>query len=129
MHTSSRPLLNPDEIRRLPGDISIIMGRFPPILSRRIVYHEDWWFLQKARADPKHPVTEDVRSRAFERRLKDAGSVAGLLAQQGFEVKALRGGRYEVRANGSAKGVRTFASDDDLWKWTYGLVMDRLEKA
>ena len=77
MHTSGRPLLNPDEIRRLPGDISIIMGRFPPILSRRIVYHEDWWFLQKARADPKHPVTEDVRSRAFERRLKDAGSVAG----------------------------------------------------
>jgi type IV secretion system protein VirD4 len=98
-NTLSRPLLYPDEIRCLPGDDCVIMGRFPPILSRRIVYHEDWWFLQKARADPKHPVSEDVRSRAFERRLKDAGSVGGLLAQQGYEVKELRRGRYEVRAN------------------------------
>jgi type IV secretion system protein VirD4 len=129
-HTMSRPLLHPDEIRGLPGDVCILMGAFPPIKSRRIVYHEDWWFLHRARADPHHPVTEGVRGLALERRLRDAGSVAGLLAQQGYEVKALRRGQWEVKGvGGTAKGVHTFASDDDLWRWTYILLMDGVDSA
>jgi len=125
-HTMSRPLMHPDEIARLPGDECIIIGRFPPIRSRRMVYHEDWWFLHRARSDPYHPVTEDVRSLALERRLRDAGSVAGLLGQHGYAVKALRGGRYEVR---TGTGVRTFASQGDLWTWTYNLLMDGARQA
>ena len=129
-HTMSRPLLHPDEIRGLPGDVCILMGAFPPIKSRRIVYHEDWWFLHRARADPHHPVTEGVRGLALERRLRDAGSVAGLLAQQGYAVKALRRGQWEVKGvGGTAKGVRTFASDNDLWRWTYILLMDGVDAA
>ena len=128
MHTLSRPLMHPDEIGRLPGDECIIMGHFPPIRSRRMVYHEDWWFLHRARSDPYHPITDAVRSRALERRIRDAGSVTGLLAQQGYEVKPVRGGRYEMRRpGGAAKGVHTFGSANDLWKWAYVLVMDGVD--
>jgi len=130
MHTLSRPLMNPDEIARLPGDECIIMGHFPPIRSRRMVYHEDWWFLHRARSDPHHPITDGVRAQALERRLRDAGSVTGLLAQEGYEVKPVRGGCYEMRGTGgAAKGVRTFATANDLWKWAYVLVMDGVDIA
>jgi len=130
IHTMSRPLMHPDEIARLPGDACIIMGHFPPIRSRRMVYHEDWWFLHRARSDPYHPITDEVRTFALERRLRDAGSVAGLLAQQGYEVKPLRRGRFEVRGTGGmAKGTRTFASHDELWTWTYTLLMDGVDRA
>jgi hypothetical protein len=42
------------------------------------------------------------------------GSVARLLKEYRYEVKALRGGRYEVRGG---NGVHTFASDNELWRW------------
>jgi type IV secretion system protein VirD4 len=127
-HTLSRPLLHPDEIARLPGDECIIIGHFPPIRSRRMVYHEDWWFLHRARSDPYHPITDDVRARALERRLSDAGSVTGLVAQEGYEVKPVAGGRYEMRRpGGAAKGVHIFGSTNDLWKWAYVLLMDGVD--
>ena len=61
--------MNPDEVRGLGSDFGIIMGRFPPIYSRRIVYHEDWDLLHRARPDPRFPRTENVRWRALQRRL------------------------------------------------------------
>jgi type IV secretion system protein VirD4 len=129
IQTMSRSLLNPDEVRGMSEDLCIIMGRFPPILGRRIVYHQDWRFLHCARPDPHHPVTEQVRWLALQRRLFDAGSVAGLLAQEGYEVKRRRGA-YEVQENGgTGTGVRTFASANDLWRWTYVLVMDGVDNA
>jgi type IV secretory pathway TraG/TraD family ATPase VirD4 len=128
VQTMSRSLLNPDEVRNLRQDRCIIMGRFEPILSRRIVYQEDWDFLHRAREDPHFPRTEDVRWRAFERRLGEMGSVARLLKEYGYEVKALRRGRWEV--SGSAgKPAHTFANENDLWRWTYILVMDNVDSA
>jgi type IV secretion system protein VirD4 len=130
VQTMSRSLLNPDEVRNLRQDRCIIMGRFEPILARRIVYQEDWDFLHRAREDPHFPRTEDVRWRAFERRLEEMGSVARLLKEYGYEVKALRRGRWEVSGSpGTGKPAHTFASDKDLWRWTYVLVMDSVDSA
>ena len=124
----SRPLMHPDEIRGLSRDLCIIMGGFQPILSRRIVYHCDWRFLHCARVDPHFPRTENVRWLALQNRLMDAGSVAGLLAQEGYEVKSLRRGRWQVTGvAGSGKPAHTFASDNDLWRWTYLLAMDGVD--
>jgi len=121
--TMSRSLLNPDEVRGLGSDFGLIIGRFPPILNRRIVYHEDWDLLHRARVDPHFPRTEGVRWWALQRTLREMGSVARLLEEYGFTVKALRRGRYEVTG---VKGTwtHTFANDTELWQWTYVLVMD-----
>jgi type IV secretion system protein VirD4 len=126
----SRPLMHPDEIRNLSRELCIIVGRFPPIISRRIVYHEDWRLLHCARPDPHFPRSENVRWIALQYRLFETGSVAGLLAQEGYEVKSLRRGRWEVRgAAGTGKAAHTFASDTELWRWTYMLVMDGVDQA
>jgi type IV secretion system protein VirD4 len=119
--TMSRPLLNPDEVRSLRGDRCLIMGHFPPIMSRRIVYQQDWDLLHVARPDPYHPRTEEVRWQALQRRLHEMGSVARLLKEYDCEVKALRRGRYEVKcADGQ---MRVFANREEIWKWTYVLAM------
>jgi type IV secretion system protein VirD4 len=124
--TMSRPLLHPDEVSTLGADFGIIMGNFPPIYSRRIVYHEDWDLLQRAREDPHFPRTEGVRWRALQRRLREMGSVARLLKEYDFEVKGLRRGRYEVK-NVQGTWARTFANANDLWRWTYVLAMDGMD--
>jgi len=121
----SRPLMHPEEIRGLSRDLCIIMGRFHPIISRRIVYHLDWRLLHCARPDPRFPRTENVRWLALQYRLFEAGSVAGLLAQEGYEVKSLRRGQWEVK-NTNGTWAHSFASDNDLWRWTYVLVMDNV---
>jgi type IV secretion system protein VirD4 len=119
--TMSRSLLNPDEVCHLGGDRCLIMGHFPPILSRRIVYQQDWDLLRVAREDHYHPRTEGVRWQALQRRLYEMGSVARLLKEYDCEVKALRRGRYEVKA---ADGkTRIFANREEIWKWTYVLAM------
>jgi type IV secretion system protein VirD4 len=128
--TMSRPLLHPDEVRGLSRDHCIIVGRFPPIFSRRIVYHQDWEFLHCARPDPHFPRTENVRWIALQYRLFEMESVARLLQEYGYEVKRRRFGRWEVtRADGSGKPARTFANDNDLWRWTYILIMDGVDAA
>jgi len=124
--TMSRSLLNPDEVRSLSEDHCIIMGRFPPIRARRIVFHEDWDMLHAARPDPHHPRTETVRWEALKRRLYEMGSVQRLLKEYGVEVKALRGGRWEV-TGGGGQWSHSFASDNELWHWTYILVMDQVD--
>jgi type IV secretion system protein VirD4 len=130
VQTMSRPLLNPDEIRGLGGEFSIIIGRHPPILCKRIVYHQDWTLLHRALPDPHFPRSEDLRWQALRKTLYELGSVARLLADLGYEVKGLRGGRYEVTgAAGSGKPAHTFASANDLWRWTYILVMDDVDSA
>jgi len=122
--------MNPDEIRNLSRELCIIVGRFPPIISRRIVYHEDWRLLHCARPDPHFPRNENVRWMALQYRLFEVGSVAGLLAQEGYDVKSLRRGRWEVRgAAGTGKSAHTFASDTELWRWAYVLVMDGVDQA
>jgi tmRNA-binding protein len=68
-----------------------------------------------------------VRWLALQYRLFEAGSVAGLLAQEGYEVKSLRRGQWEVK-NTNGTWVRSFASDNDLWRWTYVLVMDNVHQ-
>ena len=128
--TMSRPLLHPDEVRGLPNNLCLILGRFPPIRSQRIVYHRDWRFLHCAREDPHFPRTEEVRWWALQKRLSDAGSVAGLLAEEGYEVKALKGRQWEVAGRaGTGKRGHSFASDNDLWRWTYLLAMDGVDSA
>ena len=127
--TTSRPLLHPDEVRGLAGDRCLIMGRFPPILGRRIVYYQDWDLLHYARPDPQYPRTEDVRRQALEKRLEEMGSVARLLVEHKFGVKRRWwGGRWEVKSD---DGTRThiFASDNELWAWTYVLVMNSVGEA
>lgn len=130
VQTMSRPLLHPDEVRGLGSDPCLIMGRFPPILGRRVVYYEDWDMLHCARPDPHYPRTEQVRWRALQRRLYEMGSVARLLREYRYEVKKLRGGRYEVTgADGTGKPARSFASGNELWRWTYLLAMDGVDAA
>lgn len=121
--TLSRPLLHPDEVRGLGPNECLILGRFPPIRGRRIVYHEDWDLLHSARPDPHFPHTEDVRWVALQRRLFEMGSVARLLQEYGIGVKKLMGGRYEVKTI-AGKWTHTFASANELWRWTYELAMD-----
>jgi type IV secretion system protein VirD4 len=123
----SRPLMHPEEIRGLSRELCIIMGRFPPIISRRVVYHLDWRLLHCARPDPRFPRTETVRWLALQYRLFEAGSVAGLLAQEGYEVKSLRRGQWEVKST-NGTWAHSFASDNDLWRWTYVLVMDNVHR-
>jgi type IV secretion system protein VirD4 len=126
--TMSRALLNPDEVRGLSPDHCLIMGRHPPILGRRIVYYEDWDLLHCVRPDPRFPRTEPVRWRALQRRLYEMGSVQRLLKEYRYQVKALKGGRWEVTAEpGTAKPARSFGSDSELWHWTYILAMDGVD--
>jgi type IV secretion system protein VirD4 len=130
VQTMSRPLLHPDEVRSLAADRCLILGNFPPINSRRIVYHEDWDLLHWAREDPHYPRTEGVRWRALERRLREMRSVARLLKEYDYEVKALQRGRWEVTGKpGSGKPAHTFANDNELWRWTYVLAMDGVDPA
>jgi type IV secretion system protein VirD4 len=130
VQTTSRPrlLLNPDEVRGLSGELCLIMGPFAPILSRRIIYHEDWDFLHRARPDPEFPRTDAVRWRASQKRLGEMDSVARRLKEYGYEAKALAGGRWEV-SGAPGKAPHIFASENDLWRWMYVLVMDGLDQA
>ena len=121
--TMSRSLLNPDEVRGLDGDRCIIMGHFPPIMSRRIVYQQDWDMLHWAREDPHFPRTEDVRWQALKRRLYEMRSVARLLKEYDYEVKARWRGRYQVKKT-DGSWTHIFANRDEIWKWTYLMVMD-----
>ena len=121
--TMSRPLMHPDEVRNLNGDVGLILGRFPPIYSRRIVYHEDWDLLHRARPDPHFPRTEDVRWVALQRRLLEMGSIARLLKEYRFEVKSLWFGRWEVK-RADPPWTHIFPSDNDLWRWTYVMAME-----
>jgi hypothetical protein len=45
-------------------------------------------------------------------------------AARRYEVKALRGGSFEVRGPGGAAKAVKFANDNDLRKATYALFMD-----
>jgi len=123
--TMSRPLLLPDEVCRLGGEFCLIMGGFPPILAHRIVYHQDWDLLHRARPDPQHPRTELVRQWALENRLREMGSVARLLEEYGIKVKGMRRGRYEVKNHTGWE--HTFANANDLWDWAYVLLMDNVD--
>jgi type IV secretion system protein VirD4 len=126
--TMSRPLLHPDEVRGLGGDRCLIMGRFPPIQGRRIVYYQDWDLLHWARADPQHPRTEDVRWGALHRRLFEMGSVARLLKEHHFGVKRRWRGKWDVKSD-DGTWMHTFANDNELWTWTYTLVMNSVAGA
>jgi len=124
----ARLLLYADEVRGLSGETCLIMGPYAPILSRRIVYHEDWDFLHRARPDPQFPRTENVRWRASQKRLGEMDSVARLLKEYGYKAKALGGGRWEV-SGAHGKAPHIFASEDDLWRWMYVLVMGGVDQA
>jgi type IV secretion system protein VirD4 len=128
IQTMSRPLMHPDEVRNLNGDFGIILGRFPPIYSRRLVYHADWDFLHCAREDPHFPRTEDVRWRALKRRLSEMQSVARLLKEYGYVVKKRWLWGWDVKSADGKRG-HTFANEAELWRWTYGLVMDDVDQA
>jgi hypothetical protein len=57
-------------------------------------------------------------------------SVARLLKEYDYEVKALQRGRWEVTGKpGSGKPAHTFANDNELWRWTYVLAMDNVDSA
>jgi len=112
----------------LSGDLCLIMGRFAPIRGRRIIYHEDWDLLHRSRPDPQFPRTENVRWRALQRRLGEMGSVARLLKEYGYEAKRLWRGRWKV-SGGPGTTPRKFANEDDLWRWTYALIMDNVDSA
>ena len=126
--TMSRPLLHPDEVRGLAADRCLIMGRFPPILGRRIVYQEDWDLPHYARQDPNHPRTEEVRWQALKNRLYEMGSVARLLKEHKFQIKRRWRGKWDV-THDSRKWQHTFANDNELWEWTYNLVMASVGQA
>ena len=123
----SRPLMQPDEVRNLPANVGIIMGRFAPILGNRIVYHEDWDLLHWARPDPHFPRSEQVRWRALHRRLFEMRSVARLLKDYDYEVKK-RWMRWEVKSK-DGKSKHRFANGEALWRWTYVLAIDGAEAA
>ena len=105
---TGRPLLMPDEVRRLSDDLCIVLGRHNPILCRRLVYHEDYPFYRAARWDPHHG-SPDQQMMAAER--KTAVALAQLARQQitgfesaqqallpcGFKVDRTRWGRIVLR--------------------------------
>jgi hypothetical protein len=55
-------------------------------------------------------------------------SVARLLKEYGYKAKALGGGRWEV-SGAHGKAPHIFASEDDLWRWMYVLVMGGVDQA
>ena len=58
------------------------------------------------------------------------GSVGRLLKEYGYEVKSLRRGRWEVTGSpGTGNAAHIFASDGDLWRWTYVLALDGVDQA
>jgi hypothetical protein len=80
-----------------------IMGRFPPSIARRIVYHADWRFLHWARPDPHFPRTEQVRWVALQNRLYEFGSVAGLLGLKGYTLRRRWRGRHGKTVSAAAR--------------------------
>jgi type IV secretion system protein VirD4 len=125
--TMSRPLLYPDEISQLDERYALILGRFAPILVRRICYYRDWDLLHRARPDPGFPCTESVRWTALESYLREMGSVGKLLEM--FHYRLVKRGRgWEVRGTNGQPG-HTFRDADELWRWTYLLAMDREDTA
>jgi hypothetical protein len=58
----SRRLMLPEEVRKLRPELGIQIGRFRPVMFRKIEYFSDPAFARLARADPRFPapVTSDA---------------------------------------------------------------------
>lgn len=105
---AARPLLLPDEVRRLDDDLCLVLGRHNPIRCRRLVYYEDYPFYRAARWDP-HFGSPERQIKAAEH--KTGAALADLARQQitgfesardallpcGFKVDRTRWGRIVLR--------------------------------
>jgi type IV secretion system protein VirD4 len=105
---TGRPLLMPDEVRRLREDLCLVLGRHNPVLCRRLVYYEDYPFYRAARWDP-HFSNPEQQIKVAES--KTASALAQLARQQitglesarqalipcGFKVEKTRWGRIVLR--------------------------------
>lgn len=59
---SERPLLTPDEARRLPPDDALVfVAGHPPIYGRKIKYYEDPTFSERAKIPPPQRAVETLR--------------------------------------------------------------------
>jgi type IV secretion system protein VirD4 len=127
VNTTSRPLLFPDEVRRLNDDLCIVLGRHNPFLCRRLVYYEDYPFYRAARFDPTH-----FRSQEQQIQKGDAKTAAVLpyLARQQitsfesgkaalfpcrFEVERTRWGSITVRRG--RRQLFKFRREEEFIQW------------
>lgn len=126
VNMTGRPLLMPDEVRRLRADLCLVLGRYNPILCRRLVYYEDYPFYRAARFDP-HFGSAQLQTKAAES--KTAAALAHLARQQitgfdsatngllscGFKVEKTRWGSITVRRG--QRELARFRREQDFLPW------------
>jgi type IV secretion system protein VirD4 len=127
VNTTGRPLLFPDEIRRLRDDLCIVLGRHNPFLCRRLIYYEDYPFYRAARFDPTHFRSQEQQ---IQRGDAKTAKVLPYLARQqitsfesgkaalfpcGFEVERSRWGAITVR-RGRRQLVK-FRREEEFIPW------------
>jgi type IV secretion system protein VirD4 len=94
VNMTGRPLLMPDEVRRLRADLCLVLGRSNPVLCRRLLYYEDYPFYRAARWDPHFGSPEGKRKAA---EMKTAAALAQLARQQ---INSFESGRDALRLCG-----------------------------
>ena len=133
MNMTGRPLLMPDEVRRLNADLCLVLGRYNPILCRRLVYYEDYPFYRAARWDP-HFGSPQQQTKAAES--KTAAALAHLARQQitsfdsattgllscGFKVEKSYWGSISVRRG--QRQLAKFRREQDFIPWAQQILAE-----
>ena len=127
VNTTGRPLLFPDEIRRLNDDLCIVLGRDNPFLCRRLVYYEDYPFYRAARFDPTHfrdqqqqiqkgdAKTARVLPQVARQQITSFESGKAALFPCGFEVERSWWGSITVRRG--RRQLAKFRREDQFIPW------------
>jgi type IV secretion system protein VirD4 len=136
-NVTGRPLLLPDEVRRLDSRLCLILGRHDPIVCRRLVYYEDSPFYLAARADPHFGSPERQRELAevktaaalvqlAERQIIDFTSAREALLPCGLIVEKDRRGRMAVRRGEDQ--VAEFRLERELIPWARRVMARQFHK-
>jgi type IV secretory pathway TraG/TraD family ATPase VirD4 len=132
VNTTGRPLMFPDEIRRLNDDLCIVLGRHSPFLCRRLVYYEDYPFYRAARFDPTHfknqqqqiqkgdAKTAAVLPQVARQQITSFESGKAALFPCGLEVERTRSGSITVRSG--RRQLAKFRREDQFVPWAQGIL-------
>ncbi|MGH9344384.1 MAG: type IV secretory system conjugative DNA transfer family protein [Terriglobia bacterium] len=133
VNLTGRPLLMPDEVRRLNEDLCLVLGRHKPILCRRLVYYEDYPFYRAARFDPQfgnperqikaaEAKTAAALAQWAGQRVVGFQSARGALLPCGFKIEKTRWGRIAVLRGG--RQVAKFRSEKEFVPWARNIMAE-----
>lgn len=122
----AKPLLSPAEVRFDSSRQGIAIGRHLPVLFEPLPYHNDPFFLVRARPDPHFPAMAQAKTKLLEQEAKaraeaaalkvlpDAAAAQAAIEKQGYQVKkkGMFGGKLTVLASHGKE--QTFDNGEEL---------------